>query len=178
MAIYCVTGGGTVGNEVSDIASAAREAAKHVPQLKLVTFGRGSLESESRLRQALIGSAVEYIALGVLPAEEVSRVLSNSDVSLFVRGPISTQRTSAIAAIACGTPVVAYGGPETQSPLREAGVVLVPWGNQQELARSVIRVLTDEPLWSELHRRNLRAHAQYFSWEAISEQLGTVLDNG
>jgi glycosyltransferase involved in cell wall biosynthesis len=178
IAIYCVTGGGTVGNEVADIAFAAREAAKHLPHLRLVTLGRGSLESQSRFRQALAGSAVEYNTLGVLPAEEVSRTLSNSDVSLFVRGPISTQRTSAIAAIACGTPLVAYGGSETPSPLSEAGVVLVPWGDQQELARSVIRILTDEPLWRELHRRNLRAHARYFSWEAISEQLGTVLDHG
>jgi glycosyltransferase involved in cell wall biosynthesis len=178
IAVFGITDGGDISQEVLAITQAAAAASQHVRQVRLVTLGRGSRESEPDFRSALAGSSVEYQALGILSAEEVSRVLADCDVALFVRGRITTQRGSAMAVIASGTPLVAYGEPDAASHLIEAGIVLVPLGDQKELAKSVVRVLTDEALESELRRRNQRAHATFFSWEAIAEQLGTVLDNG
>ena len=131
--------------------------------------------SEARFREALDGSPVEYQALGVLPAEEVSSVLAASDVALFVRGTISTQRSSAIASIANGVPLVAYACPCLPGPLAEAGVVPVPWGDREALAQAALRVLTDGQLWLDLHQRSERAHQKYFSWEAVAGRFAELL---
>jgi glycosyltransferase involved in cell wall biosynthesis len=142
-----------------------------------VTLGRGSAESEGRFREALNGSRVEYSALGILPAEGVSRILAASDVALFVRGCVSTQRGSAIASIACALPLVAYADSRLAAPLTEAGVVPVPCGDRESLAREALRVLTDGPQWRELHQRSERAHQRYFSWEAVGGRFAELLSD-
>ena len=175
IAVFGITGGGDVGNEVLDIAFAAKTTAKRVPRVRLVTLGRGSIESETKFREALHGSPVEYNALGILSAQEVSRVLAASDVALFVRGRLSTQRGSAIASIACGVPLVAYADACLPAPLAEAGVLPVRCGDGPELADATVRVLTDHRLWLELHQRSQRAHVKYFSWQAVTSSFLQVL---
>jgi glycosyltransferase involved in cell wall biosynthesis len=175
IAVFGITGDGSLGSEVSDIAFVAKAAAEHLPLIRLTTLGRGSAESETRLRQALEDSAVEYSALGILTAQEVARVLGNSDVSLFVRGPISTQRGSAIASIACGIPLVAYSHPPLPLEFSEGGVIGVSVGDREALAEAAIRVLTDSELWLELHRRNRLAFEAHFAWETIATRFARVL---
>jgi glycosyltransferase involved in cell wall biosynthesis len=175
--VFGVTGGGTVGNEVADIAYVAKAAAGQVRGIRLTTLGRGSKESESRLRRLLENSAVEFNALGVLSAEAVSKVLTNADVSLFVRGPISTQRGSAIASIACGIPLVAYSHPPLPLELSEGGVLAVGIGDREALANATVRILTNSDLWFKLHRRNRLAFKSYFSWEAIATRFQQALNH-
>jgi glycosyltransferase involved in cell wall biosynthesis len=158
-------------DEVSDIAFVARSVAEHVPGVRLLTMGRGSAESESKFREALEGSAVEYSALGILSAEDVGRILSSSDVSLFVRGGISTQRGSAIASIACSTPLVAYANQNLAAAFSEAGVVPVPLGDRERLAEATVKVLTDRELWSDLHQRSQRSYEKHFAWDAVASQF-------
>jgi glycosyltransferase involved in cell wall biosynthesis len=55
--------------------------------------------------------------------------------------------------------------------------MLAPEGDQQKLGEALIRVLVDEQLWQELHRRSLNAQEQSFSWSAIAERLMSVLNN-
>jgi glycosyltransferase involved in cell wall biosynthesis len=174
--VFGVTDGGDISPEVSAITEAAIAATKHVCQVRLVTLGRGSRESEAEFRKALVGSSIEYQALGILPAEEVASVLAGCDVSLFVRGRISTQRGSAIASIACSLPLVAYAGGSLPSPLAEAGVVGVPCGDREALAAAVVNVLTDDHLWLELYQRSRRAYERYFSWEAVAARFVELLD--
>src|SRR5437667_5318410 len=73
IAVFGITGGGTVGDEIEDIAFAAKQAARRLQPLRLVTLGRGSKEAEARLRQSLNGVKIEFAALGVLTPAEVSR---------------------------------------------------------------------------------------------------------
>lgn len=166
--VFVVTDGGDISMEVSEITQAALAAARHLPRVRLVTLGRGSLESEPEFRKALEGSSVEYHALGVLPAEEVSRVFSEGDASIFVRGCVSTQRGSAIASIACALPLVAYSDPCLPFPLSEAGVVGVLYRDREQLATEVVKVLTDRELWGRLRDRSQRAYQRHFSWEAVA----------
>jgi glycosyltransferase involved in cell wall biosynthesis len=173
--VFAVTDAGDISREVADIALAAMRAAKCVPRVRLVTVGRGSTESASRFREALKGSPVEFSALGVLPAQEVSQALANSDVSLFVRGPVSTQRGSAIASIVNGVPLVTYAAPTLPTPLAEAGVVGVPYLDGDKLAEATVRVLTDPQLWLELHERSRGAYEKHFSWEAVASRFLEVL---
>jgi glycosyltransferase involved in cell wall biosynthesis len=175
IAVFTVTDGGDISKEVADIVLAARKAAERVPRLRLVTFGRGSAEAAPQFRQALEGSTVEFNALGILPPEEVSEVLAHADVSLFVRGRVSTQRGTAIASIASGVPLVAYADLFLPYPLAEAGIVPVVYLNGPQLAEATSRVLTDDQLWCELRDRSRLAHEKYFTWEAIAARFLELL---
>jgi glycosyltransferase involved in cell wall biosynthesis len=89
---------------------------------------------------------------GVLEEKEVVETLTSCDVLLFVRGPISTRRGSAIAGIACGLPIIAYSGTETAAPITEAGVVFYDPQNAGSLGEMLVRVLQDEPIAGNLER--------------------------
>jgi glycosyltransferase involved in cell wall biosynthesis len=163
--------------QVRDFAVAIKWAATEVPKLRLSLLGRTMDGAEAVIRDVLDGTAVEISTLGLLPAQEVSRNLAAADVVLFTRGQINTNRGSTIAAIACGVPVVAYGRPEPGSPLAEAGILFVPYGDRRALSKALVKVLSDRQLWCDLHRRNISAHQRYFSWVSIAEAYGNLLQN-
>lgn len=168
VAIFGITEGATGRGECERIVDAVRFAATRGVHLRLHAFGRGASEFESQLLDALRDVPVEVRVQGVLPAEQVVMAFSSSDVALFVRAPISSRRGSAIAAIACGLPVIAYVGAETAPPIIEAGVVLVSRQGQLELNEALLRVLSDADLRASLSERSSRAYRKHFTWEAIA----------
>jgi glycosyltransferase involved in cell wall biosynthesis len=176
--VFGITGGKATTREVDDIAYVAQYVSHHVQPLRLIVVGRGSSQAEPTLRTVLQGVNVELIGKGVLPPEEVARVLADADAFLFVRGGISTQRGSALAGVAAGLPIVAYAGQHTGYPLTEAGLVAVPYGDCAALAQEMTRVLTDDRLWQELCQRSFQAQQTYFSWDVIArcylEEIGCV----
>jgi hypothetical protein len=167
VAVYGVRGGTRLAQEVADIGFALKRASGSQRPIRLLLFGRGSVEAEPALRSELAGANVTLEPLGLLPAAEVSTVLSTADVLLFVRGQISTRRGSAIAGIACSLPIVSYSGPETSWPITEAGVVTVPIGDREALAGALETVLSDDAYRSTLAERSRRAQEKYFSWPAV-----------
>jgi glycosyltransferase involved in cell wall biosynthesis len=156
-----------LAQETADIGFALKRVSRPGRTIQLLIFGRGAPEGESALRSELTGANVTIESLGLLPARAVSNVLARADVLLFVRGPISTRRGSAIAGIACGLPIVCYAGPETAWPVTEAGLVAVPLGDREALADALETVLSDETYRRTLAERSRRAQETYFSWAAI-----------
>jgi glycosyltransferase involved in cell wall biosynthesis len=177
VAVYCVTSGNRMTQEVSDIGYAVKSARAAAGRLRLVVLGRGSQEADSALRSEFAGTDVDLETLGLLSPEDVTRALARADVLLFVRGHISSRRGSAIAGIACGLPVVGCAGAETAWPVTEAGVLLVPEGNREALSVALARVLSDSALRQALRERSRRAQAQYFSWPAIATCLLGALED-
>jgi glycosyltransferase involved in cell wall biosynthesis len=168
--VFGITEGATGRTECAQIVEAVGFAAARGGSILLNAFGRGARECEGELRKALEDVTVELRVEGVLPAEEVVKALSSSDVMLFVRAPISSRRGSAIAGIACGLPVIAYSGAETAPPITEAGVVLVSRGNNAELGEALLRILTDAVFRESLAERSRHAQRKYFDWDAIAER--------
>jgi glycosyltransferase involved in cell wall biosynthesis len=173
--VFGVTGAPRAAGEVEEIASVMREASKSFPALRLVVVGRGSSEVGKKIEAALWGSGVEVVVRGVLPAEEVSGEFERADALLFVRGPITLQRGSAIAGIACGLPIVGYGDGGSGGRLDEAGIEWSPWRDREGLVRALLHVLSDSARWTELHERSLRAQRNHFSWTRIAERYAGVL---
>ena len=173
--VFGITGGEAGRRESGAITEAVRFAAKRAGKLRLLAIGRHADDAERYLREGLRETGVELQVAGVLHGEEVVRNLASSDVSLFVRGGISTRRGSAIASIACGLPVVAYSGPETGFPMSEAGVVLVSPEKLAELGEALARVLSDREYRASLAERSCRAYGQYFSWKAIAARYAEAL---
>lgn len=175
IAVFGVTGGNAGRKEIENIAEAVRFAASRVKNLRLIVLGRHAQDAEAWLRESLEGTAVDLHVFGVLPAEDVAQKLFLSDVLLFVRAPISSRRGSAIAGIACGLPIVAFEGPETASPITEAGLALYSPQRKGDLGDALVRVLEDEHYRTTLAQRSWRAQAQYFSWRAIAARYAELL---
>src|SRR5215469_184920 len=174
-AVFGVTGGAQIALETRDIAYVMKQAAATGLNLRLDVFGRNALEAEAVLRKELGDATILLSVAGVLPAEEVRARLSEADALLFVRGPVSTRRGSALAGIVCGTPVVGYRGPETAPPITEAGVILVELNDCTALAKALTAILTDCHLNQELRQRNSVITAKYLSWDAIASQFARAL---
>jgi glycosyltransferase involved in cell wall biosynthesis len=175
IAVFGITGGAAGKEETENIVAAVRFAAQRVKNLRLIVFGRNAQTAEANLRKALSDTDVELQMLGVLSAEDVVRTLTLSDVLLFVRGPISTRRGSAIAGIACGLAVVAHEGSETAPPITEAGLALFSPQRKGDLSDALLRVLEDEHYRASLAQRSLAAQRQYFSWHAIAARYAEFL---
>ncbi len=174
IAVFGVTGGPAELQEVAQITTAVRFAAKKLGKLRLLVFGRNADSAEASLRAGLRDQVALRVA-GVLPEGDVEALLRSSDVQLFVRGPISSRRGSAIAGIACGLPVIAFAGNETAAPITDAGVVLVPGGNETALGEALVRVLGDREYHARLAERSRAAYKKHFSWEAIASQYASLL---
>lgn len=177
VAVFGVTGDAQVAVETRDIAHAMKQAAATGLKLRLDVFGRNAIEAEPALRKELGDAGISLSVAGVLSAEEVRAHLCEADVLLFVRGPISSRRGSALAGIVCGTPVVGYRGAETAPPITEAGVVLVAINDSAALAKALAAVLTDTQLNQRLREQNSAVTAGYLSWDAIALQFAGALRN-
>ena len=175
VAVFGVTGDAAGVQEVAQIISAVSFAAKKLGKLRLLVFGRNADSSEARLRAGLRDQSVALRVAGVLPEGDVEALVRSSDVLLFVRGPISSRRGSAIAGIACGLPVIAFAGNETAAPITDAGVVLVPGGDKTALGEALVRVLGDREYHERLAERSRAAYKKHFSWEAIASQYASLL---
>lgn len=176
VAVFGVTGGKEGEKELEEIVGAVRFAAAHVKSLRLIVLGRNSKEAEGELRERLHGTSVELHAMGVLPSEDVVRSLALSDVLLFVRGHISTRRSSAIAGIACGLPVIASEGSETAAPITEAGLAVYSPTRKGDLGDVLLRLLQDQHYRASLAQQSWVAQQQYFSWPAIAQKYAAFLN--
>jgi glycosyltransferase involved in cell wall biosynthesis len=168
IAVFGITGGEGGIWEIASISEAVHVVSERLGKLRLVVMGRNSDGATKALRNLMDKIPVEISALGILPGEEIVKHLASCDVLLFVRGGISSRRGSAIAGIACGLPVVAFDGPETASPITEAGVVFADAKRQQGLGEALLKVLSDNEYRAGLAERSRRAQETYFSWSAIA----------
>jgi glycosyltransferase involved in cell wall biosynthesis len=171
VAIFCLSDPPNRGRELAEIAHAMGHAAKSGLNPRVVFMGRGTPEAREDILRAFHTVPVEVTNLGLQPANEVSRILSESDAMLCVRGPLYPRRGSAIAAIACGLPIIAYAGAAEGTPIAEAGVELVPYADREALGIALTRVLADHNTWSQLHEKSELAHRRYFSWNVVAPKM-------
>jgi len=174
--VFSITGGQQGARETELILGAVRHASQALGKLHLSVFGRHAELRETHLRAGLKDLSVELSVEGVVEPERVVQKLSACDVLLFVRGGISSRRGSAIAGIACGLPVIAFSGSETAPPITDAGVVLIPPDQPDQLKAALVRALTDPGYRSDLATRSRAAYRARFAWPAIAALFTTILN--
>jgi len=174
--VFSITGGAAGAYETQIIISAVRYAAERLGKLRLLIFGRNAELREAELRRGISDFLVDLSVEGVVQADQVVQRLSACDLLLFVRGPISSRRSSAIAGIACGLPVVAFQGPDTVPPITEAGLVLVPSDRPDQLSAALVRVLSERGFRDDLAARSRVAFQSHFAWPSIAARFATILD--
>jgi glycosyltransferase involved in cell wall biosynthesis len=129
-------------------------------------FARALLEKNPSL-------SARVISLGRLPAPEVARALSACDLVLqpYPDG-ISARRTSAMASLALGLPVVTNQGSFSEPLWASSGAVALASSAQGDLlARVAEGLLQDEPLRAELGRRGKALYQSRFSLERTVQTL-------
>ncbi len=173
--VFSITGDAAGVRETNVIVSAVGEATEKLGKIRLCIFGRHAELREPELRRGLQNFPVDLSVEGVVDPEQVVQKLSACDLLLFVRGAISSRRSSAIAAIACGLPVIALAGPETASPVTESGVILVSREDPRLFAAALVRFFSDTSLRAELTTRSRSAYQQHFAWPAIAVRFAKLL---
>ena len=175
--VFSITGGESGERETQIILAAVRYAAQKLGKVRLSIFGRHAELRETELREGLCDLPVELSVEGVIEPAQVVQKLSACDVLLFVRGPISSRRSSAIAGIACGLPVIAYPGSETAPPITDAGLILVSPERPNDLNAALVRILSDASYRMELASRSRAAYQAHFAWPTIAARFATILAN-
>jgi glycosyltransferase involved in cell wall biosynthesis len=175
--VFSITGGEPGARETNLIIPAVASASEKLGALRLSIFGRHAELRESDLRVGLQNYPVQLSVEGVVDPGQVVQKLSACDLLLFVRGGISSRRSSAIAGIACGLPVIALTGSETAPPVTDAGVILIPQADPQPIAAALVRVLSDSAFRAELASRSRAAYQQHFSWPAIAAKFAALLNS-
>ena len=172
VAVFCVSDPPYRRREIGDIAHAMRLLAQQGVKARVVFVGRGTAEAHEEINNLFdYGAATEVLNLGLQSAEEVRRILSGADAMLCVRGPLYMRRGSAIAGIACGLPIIGYAGAAEGTPLEEAGLELVPYGDRDALGRALDSVLIDPERCQTLQARSQHAQRDCFSWRHIADSF-------
>jgi len=173
--VFSITGGEQGARETKDILVAVRKAMQEIGRLRLSVFGRHAELREGVLRKGLQDLPVEISVEGVAEAKRIVECLTACDVLLFVRKGISTRRSSGIAGIAAGLPIVAYRNAETSPPITDAGIVLVEESRAEEAGDALARILRDTNLRAELAARSRSAYEANFAWPAIAQRYAALL---
>lgn len=171
VAVFCLTGMPKRRDELEDISHAMRFAASRGFRLRIVFCGRGTTEAAADISSAFRDIPVEVATEGLVDSGRIARILAASDVMLCVRGMLNPRRGSVIAGIACGLPIVGYGGEAEGTPLEEAGIKMVPLGDRSALGEALASVIGDQHLSESLRDRSRHAQREYFSWDKIAVRL-------
>jgi glycosyltransferase involved in cell wall biosynthesis len=164
--VFCVSGPPHQQREIGEIAYAARAAVAAGIQLRVIFLGRGTVEAKVEIDRAFHGTPIEVCNLGIVERTEVTRIFSESDVLLGVRGRLYLRRSSAIHGLACGLPVIGYAGASQGTVIEQAGIALVPFADLEALGAELCKILTNPVLWRQMHEKNLRVQRDYLSWDA------------
>jgi len=122
-------------------------------------------------------SGLKFVDLGFLDAESVSRALAAADVVClpYVDG-VSTRRTTFMACLAHGIPVVTTFGYNTEEALRTSGACEgVDPEDVDGMVEALTRILEDPQQARDLGQRGARLYAERFSWEKIGAEFQQLL---
>jgi glycosyltransferase involved in cell wall biosynthesis len=173
--VFCVSESPYGDREIADVAGAMRAAATPQLRLRMVFVGRGTTELKNVITEAFANSNIEVVVRGVCEAPEVTEIFSQSDAMLAVRGRLYLRRGSALAGLACGLPIVGYGGESTGTILEQGGIALVPFGDRQALGLALREILSSPAKWQEMHDKSLALQQKYLSWDVIARDFDNFL---
>jgi glycosyltransferase involved in cell wall biosynthesis len=143
------------------------------PERKALLLGRGSRAFAEALGARHPEVAGRLVTRDSLAAEEVAAHLAACDVLVqpYPDG-VSARRTTAMAGLALGRPLVTNSGHLTEPMWRELGVVALVEGTSAEpLVAATERVLADAGARTALGERAARVYRERFSLERTVEAL-------
>ena len=163
---------GTFHGLIADLLTAALPRLITRNRVGLL-IGRGSEAFAARLIASHPGLEGRLVATGGLTPREVAVHLGACDLlaQLYPDG-VSSRRTTVMAALANGRPVVSTSGPSTEPIWAESkGVALTPTGDVDALARAVDEWLADPAGRERLGSTGRALYLRRFAMERTIEAL-------
>ncbi|MCC6235086.1 MAG: glycosyltransferase, partial [Verrucomicrobiales bacterium] len=154
------------GKQFDWVLSAWRTARAAIPGLALVVAGECAPPDLAPFeREAFRG-------LGYLPAREASEALQAMDLlALPFADGVSERRSSVMAGLAHGTPVLGTFGPATGPTLRASGAVSGVELRREVFERAAVGLLTDHERREQLGRRGREWYRAHADWPVLIQAV-------
>ena len=130
-------------------------------------------------RSPRVPPGVEVISPGRLSAGELSVRLWASDIVLLpLADGVSTRRTTLMAALAHGRPVLGLRGHDTEAILAEAhdAIALTPLGDPSAFAGAAAELTSDPDRLRAIGDAGRRLYQSRFDWPVLARTVTSVLD--
>ncbi|MCS6816470.1 MAG: glycosyltransferase family 4 protein [Blastocatellia bacterium] len=148
-------------------------SARQIPT-RLLAIGP---DSEELLALAPMKVREKILAFGYVDAPTVSRLLQASDLFLLpLSDGVSTRRSSLMAALSHGLPVVGTSGRLTDESLKHSGALLLsPADDLDAFLRHVVALAEDAERRRQLGERGRALYRERYDWPVIAERVLAVL---
>jgi glycosyltransferase involved in cell wall biosynthesis len=155
--------------------------AKH-PTMRLSVAGAGPLEVELHELARQIGISDQVDFLGMVTQSKLPALYRRATLAVF---PFLVAQSGdqegfglvQVEAMGCGCPVIAGDLPAIQdSVTHEESGLLVPPGNPEALAETILRALSAPDLRVRLAREARKRVVEQFDWEVITEKYAGLYD--
>jgi glycosyltransferase involved in cell wall biosynthesis len=162
-------GGGHSTRLFGHIWEALQECKRERPDCRLVLAGLTQAEIAPLLPLELQDSVT---ALGYLPEKDTLQWLARADIVLapFIDG-ISARRTSVMAALSAGRPVVTNRSYQTDPEVNWGAFLRLAPNDVQGYARSVASLLADAPERQRLSQKARETYLAEFSWDRLIQRF-------
>jgi hypothetical protein len=121
---------------------------------------------------------IQVLTPGRLSADEISLRLWASDLLLLpLTDGVSTKRTTMMAALAHGVPVLGLCGVSTDRILIEhpAALALTPVGDPAAFARAAVELVSDAKRLRAVGEAGRRLYAEQFDWPVVARRVTSAL---
>jgi glycosyltransferase involved in cell wall biosynthesis len=166
---------GTYGLSITRIlAPVLRELLDGRPDVRVLLLGAGGEQWRVELANECVDWSDRVIAPGPLPAPVIAEYLRACDLAIqpYPDG-VSSRRTTLMASLANGVPVVTTIGFLSEPVWMDGAVAAVPVGNPAGLARLALDLLDQPDRLADLGRAGRRLYEDRF---AIRHTVATLLD--
>lgn len=160
------------GRDFGPAFEALRRLRAEGVDARLLLIGRGG---NTDIPPGIEGAVT---STGVLEREEVSLALHSADAYVFCEpsGPAAGRKTSLLAALAHGLPVVAYAGRDRDSGLRNGENVMLVEPRTDAVTRALRELARDASLRVRLGRGARRLYDERFAWPVAGEAFDKLLE--
>lgn len=143
----------------------------HCPH-KLVLCGREDYDYK-RVKVALQQSGENFVFTGAVEDSELPIIYNLAEAFVFP-SLYEGFGLPVVEAMACGTPVITSNRSSLPEVAGDAAILVNP-EDEEELARAIMRLITDDSLRDSLRKRGLE-RAKLFTWEDTARKTLKVFD--
>ncbi len=143
---------------------------KDIPDIQLIVVGKGPMEKRCRsgVKKAGLQKVVQFA--GAVKPDDLPRYYCSSNVFCAPTLGGETQGVVLLEAMACGTPVVASNIPGYDETVQDGkDGLLFPPGDIEALARSILRILNDKKLRTQIVEKGYKKVKDY-AWPVIARK--------
>ncbi len=141
-----------------------------IPNAQIFIIGRGDYETKLKSISEKLGIAKDVVFWGFVDEQKKIELLAQSHCVVNTSIKEGWGITN-VESNACGTLVISANVPGLRDSVKE-GVsgLLYEYGNIEELANKIVKVLTDETLFQQLSSGSIQ-WAKNFSWDISAEKM-------